>query len=304
MAQIKIKRGLQDAVKNLELAEGELAVALDTGNVYVGITSGKIHVNPSGGTADTAVKLQTPRNFSASGDVVAGKVSFDGTADVNLVLGLSEISGLTAGTYTKLTIDKKGRVTAATELAVEDLPGIPASKIEGLGTAATKAAGNAAGNVPLIGSDGKLSTTIIPSLAITDTFEAESETAMLALTCQKGDVCIRTDVAKTFILKQEPASTLANWAWLRTPDYVQYTHPAYTERANGLYKVTVDNKGHVSDVAAVTKEDITKLGIPGSDTKYTLPAATQSILGGVKVGDGIDVANGVISVSAVDGGTF
>ena len=36
MAKIQIKRGLQAAVARLELAEGELAVALDTGNVYVG----------------------------------------------------------------------------------------------------------------------------------------------------------------------------------------------------------------------------------------------------------------------------
>ena len=36
MSTIQIKRGLQDAVKKLVLLEGELAVALDTGNVYVG----------------------------------------------------------------------------------------------------------------------------------------------------------------------------------------------------------------------------------------------------------------------------
>ncbi len=32
--------------------------------------------------------------------------------------------------------------------------------------------------------------------------------------------------------------------------------------------MTVDNEGHVSGTAAVTKEDITKLGIPGQDTTY------------------------------------
>lgn len=45
-----------------------------------------------------------------------------------------------------------------------------------------------------------------------------------------------------------------------------YSHPGYTARAAGFYKVTVDGSGHVSNVAAVTKEDITALGIPGSDT--------------------------------------
>ena len=45
-----------------------------------------------------------------------------------------------------------------------------------------------------------------------------------------------------------------------------YTHPSYTARASGLYKITVDNTGHVSDVASVQKSDITDLGIPGAAT--------------------------------------
>ena len=43
-------------------------------------------------------------------------------------------------------------------------------------------------------------------------------------------------------------------------------HPSFPARSSGLYKITVNNQGHVTDVAAVTKEDITALGIPGQDT--------------------------------------
>ena len=46
-----------------------------------------------------------------------------------------------------------------------------------------------------------------------------------------------------------------------------YTHPARNAAASdkeGLYKITVDALGHVSKTIAVTKEDITKLGISGS----------------------------------------
>ena len=45
-----------------------------------------------------------------------------------------------------------------------------------------------------------------------------------------------------------------------------YTHPSYTARTSSLYKITVDNTGHVSDVASVQKSDITDLGIPGAAT--------------------------------------
>lgn len=62
----------------------------------------------------------------------------------------------------------------------------------------------------------------------------------------------------------------------------RYVHPGYTARASGLYKVAVDATGHVSGVAAVTKADITALGIPGSvgedtDTTYTLTKSGSTI---------------------------
>lgn len=47
-----------------------------------------------------------------------------------------------------------------------------------------------------------------------------------------------------------------------------YSHPTYTAKASGLYKVTVDGTGHVSATAAVGKSDITALGIPGTNTTY------------------------------------
>ena len=39
--------------------------------------------------------------------------------------------------------------------------------------------------------------------------------------------------------------------------------------ASGLYKITTNDAGHVTNATAVTKSDITALGIPGSDTHYT-----------------------------------
>lgn len=56
-----------------------------------------------------------------------------------------------------------------------------------------------------------------------------------------------------------------------------YTHPSYTSKSSGLYKITVDGTGHVSGTAAVTKSDITALGIPAQDTTYS--EATTSTAG-------------------------
>lgn len=48
----------------------------------------------------------------------------------------------------------------------------------------------------------------------------------------------------------------------------KYIHPSYDVCTSGLYKITVDEYGHVSSVVAVTKEDIVGLGIPAQDTTY------------------------------------
>lgn len=48
-----------------------------------------------------------------------------------------------------------------------------------------------------------------------------------------------------------------------------FTHPTHPSKTSGLYKVTIDGTGHVSAATAVTKADITNLGIPAQDTKYT-----------------------------------
>ena len=73
-----------------------------------------------------------------------------------------------------------------------------------------------------------------------------------------------------------------------------YTHPAYTEQASGFYKVTVDATGHVSAVTAVTKADITGLGIPAQDTTYKPAVANGAdglITGADKAKlDGMEVA--------------
>ena len=48
-----------------------------------------------------------------------------------------------------------------------------------------------------------------------------------------------------------------------------YTHPTHSAKSAGLYKVTVDASGHVTAATAVAKSDITALGIPAQDTKYS-----------------------------------
>ena len=89
----------------------------------------------------------------------------------------------------------------------------------------------------------------------------------------------------------------------------KYTHPAHTARASGLYKITVDKLGHVIAVSAVQKSDITDLGIPSSDTTYSLASAysnglmssTQySKLSGIESGANKTTVDATLSSSSVN----
>ena len=52
------------------------------------------------------------------------------------------------------------------------------------------------------------------------------------------------------------------------PDANFYEHPTHDSHDLGLYKVTVDESGHVSGATLAEKEDIVALGIPAQDTTY------------------------------------
>jgi len=75
----------------------------------------------------------------------------------------------------------------------------------------------AANGVATLDGGGKIPSAQLPPIAISDTFVVSSQAAMLALTAERGDTCVRTDLQKTYILQSEPATTLANWIELLNP---------------------------------------------------------------------------------------
>ena len=138
-----------------------------------GVTKAQVGLGNVDNTSDvaknvlSATKLTTPRNITISGEV-AGSVSFDGSADVNIsttiqpnsvALGTdttgnyvnSVVAGAgitvagvvgegwtpsiaiapvgTAGTYTKVSTNDKGQVVSGEYLAASDIPSLDASKI-------------------------------------------------------------------------------------------------------------------------------------------------------------------------------
>lgn len=65
--------------------------------------------------------------------------------------------------------------------------------------------------VATLGSDGKIPASQLPAIAIKDVFTVASQATMLALAAQRGDMAIRTDNGRTYVLASDSPATLGDW---------------------------------------------------------------------------------------------
>lgn len=217
------------------LINGSVSV-IDLDNLPAGVATAitQSHVHSNKATLDTYD--QTNANLT---DAVAKKHSHANMAD------LANVSGTNTGDENNATIKVKlGAASGSNDgyLAASDFATFAAkgvtngdahdhnggdgaqiaySSLSGrptLGTAASKDTGTASGNIPILDANGKLAEAVIPALALNEAFPVASQSAMLALDAQKGDIAIRSDLNKAFILggNGDP-SVLGNWLELLTP---------------------------------------------------------------------------------------
>ena len=123
--------------------------------------------------------------------------------------------------------------------------------------------------VATLGADGKLNASQVNAIAISDTFVVATQAAMLALTAEVGDIAVRTDQNKTYILRASPASTLANWQELLTPSSPVssvFGRTGAVTAASGDYTVA-----QVTGAAPLASPALT-----GTPTAPTAPTATNT----------------------------
>ena len=139
--------------------------------------------------------------------------TYDSSQNVTFPEGISAKSFTEGG---KSLASKYAGISHAHNYAGSDSAGGPANSVKNALTIGSKTYnGSSAQTITLadlgiLGSNGKLDESVIPAVAITDTYVVDTETAMLALNAQKGDIAIRSDLNKSFVLQSTPASTLAN----------------------------------------------------------------------------------------------
>ena len=221
--------------ENPTLGKGELGIEIDTAKFKIGDgttawnslgyagtvvaasgTNGHITIDG----VDTTV-YTLPVGASAIGGV---KTTASGAGTVNIdsvgAMALNN-SGVTAGTYAKVTVSASGVVTAGADLSAADIPTITLAKVSDAGTAAAKNTGTSSGNVPVLDSNGKLDTAVLPPLAVGTAVTVADDTARFALTTatvQNGDVVNVTATSKSyFVIDDTKLDVEAGYSQILTP---------------------------------------------------------------------------------------
>lgn len=94
------------------------------------------------------------------------------------------------------------------------------------------------------------------------------------------------------------------------PSGSSYTLPLASNSTRGGIKLSSSTQGGTPNgitttsgrtyAVQVNSNEQAVVNVPWTDTKYTLPTASASTLGGVKVGSGLSISNGVLSTSGGD----
>jgi hypothetical protein len=87
--------------------------------------------------------------------------------------------------------------------------------------AVPRASKGVAGGVATLDSSARVPAAQMPAIAVTETFNVSSQAAMLALPAQMGDIALREDLSKTFILQGQNSTVLDNWAEVLVPPVAQ-----------------------------------------------------------------------------------
>jgi phage-related tail fiber protein len=293
-------------------------LVLDDNKIYRFSGSAYVEIS-SAGTADEAMKFHTARNISMTGDVTWSSGVFDGSADVTGVASLKN-SGVTAGTYTKVSVNAKGIVTSATN----------PTTLTGLGiTDGVKTSDIGVSVAPLVGG-------LIPSVNLPSYVDDVVEFASLAefpTVGQAGKIYIAIDTnlsyrwATSVYVQISSAGGVVSVSALNittngndvsstvlngtTVPVITLNLPTANATSRGALSATdwsIFNGKQAALVSGTTIKTINGSSILGSGdivvaSSYTLPPATPTTLGGVKVDGTTITVDGAGKITAVGGGS-
>lgn len=111
--------------------------------------------------------------------------------------------------------------------------------------------------------DGKIPTEYLPSVVVGETFAAANQAAMLALTAEHGDVAVREDLGKRFVLVGDP-TVLGDWIELDDSGAVESV-----AGKTGVVSLDVGDVGGLGDAAALDVGTTAGTVAAGDDSRIT-----------------------------------
>ena len=295
-----------DKKKQLELTfntdSGKGIVYVDVNDlvdVYTGTNGAKINVTVS---ADNKISADVKTGSIVKTDLDTNVQSSLNKADAALAKP-TQISAVATASLLKIKYDTNGLITGSAAVTATDIPNLPTSKITS-GTfddariasattwnaklnsiSVTEVADKNYITIGAVDSSthtqnlsvtyGKIGSWDEKTSAFVGSVEgiATVDDVRTVLTNNKKTVATsisglndRLSVLEKVGSTKVEASTVNGNIKINGTETNVYTHPSYTAKASGLYKITTDATGHVSAATAVAKADITDLGIPAKDT--------------------------------------
>jgi hypothetical protein len=187
---------------------------------YAGIAYGKLSLGGTITSADIVDGTIVNTDINASAAIALSKLAVDPLARANHTgtQTASTVSDFDTQVRTS-RLDQMAAPTASVALNAQKITGLadPTDAQDSVTLNYITTQKGAVNGIASLDGSGLIPTNQLPALAITQTSVVASQAAMLALTAQVGDVAVRTDVNKSFILTAEPATTLGNWQELLTP---------------------------------------------------------------------------------------
>lgn len=213
------------------------------------------------GLSNSAVTLNTSRNFSVSGgDITASAQSFDGSADVTLNASLNTIPGLSAGSYGSssaipvVTVGANGRVLAVTTSAISSSFTVAGNS--GSGTQ------NNGGTLTISGANGSGITTAVTGSG-NETVTLSTDTTLLRSNTTGARQVINTDLTISGNLTVQ-----GNTTTIRVNDYIVDDPMIYL--AGNNYSSDIVNIGFAANYFDGTWEKHTGFYRDATDKRYYL----------------------------------
>lgn len=275
----------QQAAGSVSLVAWAPATAYTVGDVRQvpdGSTARRNADGTSGATFDATERSAWTAIMATAGTMdadalaaAAGAVTSVNTLTGDVVLTQDNIGdGVTNKAYTateqaKLAGVQAGATANATDAQLRDRSTHTgtqtASTITGLAAVATS---GSASDI----TTGTLPTAVLPPLAVNEVTVVANEAAMLALTAQRGDMAVRADNGRTYVLSSDSPATLADWKEILAAGQVQSVNAK-----TGVVSLTA------ADVGAATPADVSIASTADRDrANHTGTQALSTITG---VGD-------------------